>query len=112
MTLGPPTPAGSSLPGRVQTLTLSSEPQQTGMYSGHKGCALLDSGPQVLDAPSPQSGGLLCPLSAAGDMEASGRGSREAGRAQDPPPKPCGHPSWLAMGGRRRGTLAVVCLHS
>lgn len=69
MTLGAPTQAGSCLPGLIQMLTPSPEPQQAGTFSGHKGYALLDSGPQVLSAPYPQSGDLFCSLSAARDSD-------------------------------------------
>lgn len=71
MTLGPPIHTGSSLPGLVQTLAPSPEPQQAGMFSGHKGCALPDSGPQVLGTLSPHSG-FSSALPAARDITAPG----------------------------------------
>lgn len=97
MTLGPLTHAGSSLPGLVQMLAPSSEPQQAGMFSGHKGCALPDSGPQVLGTPSPQSGVLFCPPSCQGH-DSLRMGSGEASPAQDP--QALGTPPGLAKPGR------------
>lgn len=90
MTLGPPTHVGSSLPGLVQTLAPSPEPQQAGsgpvlVFSGHKGCALPDSGPQVLGTP-PHSLGFSSALPASRDMTAPGWGPERQARPRTPKP--------------------------
>ena len=67
-------------------LTLSSGPQQAGMCGNHRGCALPDSGPQVVDAPSPVWGPPLSPVACWG--RGSPRMGIQRGRRGPGSPKP------------------------
>lgn len=86
VTLGPPTHAGSSLPGLVQMLAQAQSPRKQAVMhvQWSQQCALLHSGPQVLGAPSPQTGDLFCPLSAARDMTAPRWGSERQAQPRTP----------------------------
>lgn len=111
MTLGPPTPAGSSLPGLVQTLTFKLRASANWHVQWSQGVCPPGLWPPGPGCPlSPQSGNLLCPLSAAGDIAASGWGIQRSRLGPGSPPQALGTPpGWPWAGGGRAPWLLPVC---